>query len=126
MKALLTVTLSILSLSTAWVMPLKRLPVWTVRRALPSDEDIPKSTQLIIDSSVYSPDPGKYSAIRRSIYEALLPLDRGDFRWEMLVPWTNKTLSQNDKIIVFVTFVGMALTGQQILTPSASVGVHLR
>lgn len=26
-------------------------------------------------------------SLRRRIYETLAPLDRGDFRWEMLVPW---------------------------------------
>lgn len=34
------------------------------------------------------PNPGPCS-----VYEALLPLDRGDFRWELLVPWTDKVCS---------------------------------
>ena len=27
---------------------------------------------------------------RRSLYTALEPFDKGDFRWEFLVPWTTK------------------------------------
>jgi hypothetical protein len=87
----------------------------------PSVMDYPevKYSDTPVDSS------GTASELRRSIYKALLPLDRGDFRLEMLVPWTNKTLTRSDKVVVVSTFIALALTGQQVLTPGASFGVHM-
>jgi len=43
----------------------------------------------------------------------------------MLVPWTEKTLTRQDKVIVFVTFLGLAITGQEILTPESTISNHL-
>eukprot|EP00966_Prymnesium_polylepis_P245553 5680738-Prymnesium_polylepis.1 len=63
--------------------------------------------------------------LRRWVYETLLPLDKGDFRWEFLVPWTNKTLTAVDKFIVCSAFIGVAFVSQQLFDPGASVGVHL-
>ena len=63
--------------------------------------------------------------LRRWLYNTLLPLDKGDFRWEFLVPWTNKTLSKKDKFVVCWTFIGVSFTLQSLLNPGASVGVHL-
>ena len=68
------------------------------------------------------------SALRRKVYEALLPLDRGDFRWEFLVPesWRDgKDLTRTDKIIVCSTFIGIAICLQEVFDARASVGVHL-
>ena len=62
---------------------------------------------------------------RRWLYETLEPFDKGDFRWEFLVPWTNKTLTQFDKFIVCSTFIGLSFSLQTVLDPGASVGVHL-
>ena len=59
------------------------------------------------------------------LLRAFEPLDRGDFRWEFLVPWTNKTLSTVDKFIVCSTFIGLSFTLQTLADPGASVGVHL-
>jgi len=50
------------------------------------------------------------------VYDALVPWDRGDFGWELIVPWTNKTLTPMDKIIVCTTFIGMAFGLQQVQT----------
>lgn len=70
--------------------------------------------------------PGRsFDGARRWLYRTLLPLDRGDFRWEFLVPWTNKTLTSVDKFIVCSTFIGSAFTLQSLFDPGASVGVHL-
>ena len=62
---------------------------------------------------------------RRWLYNRLEPLDQGDFRWEFLVPWTNKTLNTMDKFIVCSTFIGLSFTLQTLADPGASVGVHL-
>jgi hypothetical protein len=61
---------------------------------------------------------------RRWLYTSLEPLDKGDFRWEFLVPWTNKTLNTLDKFVVCSTFVGGSFALQTLLDPGASVGVH--
>ena len=53
------------------------------------------------------------------------PLDKGDFRWEFLVPWNNKTLTTLDKFVVCSTFIGLSFTLQTVYDPGASVGVHL-
>ena len=87
----------------------------------PSVMDYP---EVVFPDTLMEP-PSAVSELRRSLYKTLLPLDRGDFRLEMLVPWTNKTLTKTDKIIVVSTFITLALTGQQVLTPGASSGVHL-
>ena len=63
--------------------------------------------------------------MRRWIYNTLAPLDRGEFKWEFLVPWTNKTLTSADKFIVCSTFIGLSFTIQTLADPGASVGVHL-
>ena len=55
----------------------------------------------------------------------LAPLDRGDFKWEFLVPFNNKTLTTLDKFIVCSTFIGLSFTLQTLFDPGASVGVHL-
>jgi len=62
---------------------------------------------------------------RRWLYNTLEPLDKGDFRWEFLVPWNNKTLTTVDKFIICSVFIGMSFTLQSLLDPGASVGVHL-
>ncbi|KAL3927255.1 MAG: hypothetical protein SGPRY_002913 [Prymnesium sp.] len=73
--------------------------------------------------------PNSFEAWRRNIlrsaYETISPVDRGDFRWEFLVPWTNKTLTRVDKFIVCSTFIGSSFTIQTLFDPGASVGVHL-
>uniref|UniRef100_A0A7S2FQG0 Cyclic nucleotide-binding domain-containing protein n=1 Tax=Haptolina brevifila TaxID=156173 RepID=A0A7S2FQG0_9EUKA len=63
--------------------------------------------------------------VRRWLYRRLEPIDQGDFRWEFLVPWTNKTLNSVDKFIVCSAFIGLSFTLQTLLDPGASVGVHL-
>jgi len=63
--------------------------------------------------------------LRRHFYEVLAPIDRGDFRWEFLVPWANKTLTRTDKFIVCSAFIGTSFVAQTLLDPGASVGVHL-
>lgn len=64
-------------------------------------------------------------SVRRWVYNTLEPLDKGDFRWEFLVPFNNKTLSTSDKFIVCSAFIGLSFTVQTIADPGASVGVHL-
>lgn len=66
--------------------------------------------------------------LRQQFYELAAPLDRGDFRWEFLVPpaWRqNKTLTTTDKFVVCSTFIGTSFTIQSLCDPGASVGVHL-
>ena len=63
--------------------------------------------------------------VRRWLYTTLLPLDKGDFRWEFLVPFNNKTLTTVDKFIVCSTFIGLSFSVQTVADPGASVGVHL-
>ena len=63
--------------------------------------------------------------MRRKIYEVLAPIDKGDFRWEFLVPFNNKTLTRTDKFIVCSAFIGTSFTIQTLCDPGASVGVHL-
>ena len=68
------------------------------------------------------------SALRRKVYEALLPLDRGDFRWEFLVPesWRDgKDLTRTDKIIVCSSFVGIAVVLQKLAEPETGFAQHL-
>ena len=62
---------------------------------------------------------------RRWLYTTLEPWDKGDFRWEFLVPWTKKKLSTTEKFIVCSTFIGLSFALQTLLDPRASVGVHL-
>merc|ERR1719163_2230955 len=78
--------------------------------------------------AVVQPDPKPPVlglGVRRWIYNTLAPLDRGEFKWEFLVPWTNKTLTSADKFIVCSTFIGLSFVLQTVLEPRASVGVHL-
>ena len=63
--------------------------------------------------------------LRRWLYYTLEPLDKGDFRWEFLVPFNNKTLTSTDKFIVCSAFIGLSFTLQTLYDPGASVGVHL-
>lgn len=63
--------------------------------------------------------------VRRWIYKQLEPIDQGDFRWEFLVPFNNKTLTTLDKFIVCSAFIGVSFTAQTLFDPGASVGVHL-
>ena len=63
--------------------------------------------------------------VRRWIYKQLEPIDQGDFRWEFLVPFNNKTLTTLDKFIVCSAFIGVSFAAQTLFDPGASVGVHL-
>merc|ERR1719421_355750 len=62
---------------------------------------------------------------RRWLLERLQPLDQGEFRWEFLVPFNNKTLTTLDKFIVCSSFIGVSFVVQTLADPGASVGVHL-
>ena len=63
--------------------------------------------------------------LRRQVYTTLSPIDRGEFKWEFLVPWVNRTLTASDKFIICSTFIGISFTLQTVFDPVASVGVHL-
>lgn len=63
--------------------------------------------------------------VRRQVYTLLKPIDRGDFKWEFLVPWVNRSLTASDKFIVCSTFIGGSFILQTVFDPVASVGVHL-
>jgi len=63
--------------------------------------------------------------LRRKVYTVLKPVDKGEFRWEFLVPWVNRTLTATDKFIVCSTFIGASFVAQTLFDPGASVGVHL-
>ena len=49
-------------------------------------------------------------------------MDKGEFRWEFLVPWVNRTLTATDKFIVCSTFIGASFVAQTLFDPGASVG----
>jgi hypothetical protein len=68
--------------------------------------------------------PAHPSPRSRQVYVTLLPYDRGDFRWEFLAPWSNKTLTPVDKLIICTAFIGSAFGLQQLFEPGSSVGVH--
>lgn len=59
------------------------------------------------------------------MYTLLKPVDKGEFRWEFLVPWVNRSLTTTDKFIVCSTFIGVSFVAQTLFDPGASVGVHL-
>ena len=40
-----------------------------------------------------SPEERLSLSVRRWLYKKIEPLDKGDFRWEFLVPFNNKTLN---------------------------------
>lgn len=63
--------------------------------------------------------------LRRRVYTLLKPVDKGEFRWEFLVPWVNRTLTTTDKFVVCTTFIGVSFVAQTLFDPGASVGVHL-
>ena len=63
--------------------------------------------------------------VRRQVYTLLKPIDRGEFKWEFLVPWVNRSLTASDKFIVCSTFIGGSFILQTVFDPVASVGVHL-
>ena len=70
-------------------------------------------------------EPDFSKRAKRWLYNTLAPLDKGDFRWEFLVPFNNKTLTTLDKFIVCSTFIGLSFAIQTLTDPGASVGVHL-
>ena len=72
-----------------------------------------------------SPEERLSLSVRRWLYKKIEPLDKGDFRWEFLVPFNNKTLTTLDKFIVCSAFIGVSFTIQTLFDPGASVGVHL-
>ena len=106
--------------SAAALQPAGRPPLQA--RLLPSMQRTsaaPVAVQRLTTSNVLS------ARVRRWLYNALEPLDKGDFRWEFLVPFNNKTLTSLDKFIVCSTFIGLSFTVQTVFDPGASVGVHL-
>ena len=49
-------------------------------------------------------------------------VDKGEFRWEFLVPWVNRSLTTVDKVVVCTSFVVASFTLQKLFDPGASVG----
>ena len=49
-------------------------------------------------------------------------VDKGEFRWEFLVPWVNRSLTTIDKVVVCSAFVVASFTLQKLFDPGASVG----
>jgi len=66
-----------------------------------------------------------WNPLRRSVYALLKPVDKGEFRWEFLVPWVNRSLTTVDKVVVCTSFVVASFTLQKLFDPGASVGVHV-
>ena len=116
--AVLAVVASTRLLAECWVAPLA--PPRAAARARG-----PHARRGVARRMAAQPEPSRLRQLRRAVYEAVLPLDQGDFRWEFLVPWTNKTLTTADKAIVGSTFVGVALAIQTAFDNEASTGVHL-
>lgn len=54
----------------------------------------------------------------------LRAIDRGDFRWEFLTPWRQEPLSTIDKLVVCVSFIGIAIVSQALWDPEASIWDH--
>ena len=65
--------------------------------------------------------------VRRFVYQAIEPLDRGDFRWEFLVPWLEEDarMTGPEKAVVAVSFVTLAFALQLQFDPLGSVTDHL-
>lgn len=59
------------------------------------------------------------------ILRKLAPYDRGDFRWEFLTPWLDRDMNKIEKLIVFSSFIFLALTLQGVFDSEASYTVHL-
>jgi len=66
-----------------------------------------------------------WNPLRRNVYALLKPVDKGEFRWEFLVPWVNRSLTTIDKVVVCSAFVVASFTLQKLFDPGASVGVHV-
>ena len=70
---------------------------------------------------------GVSTRVRRFVYRAIEPLDRGDFRWEFLVPWLKEgdELTRREEATVGATFVVAALAVQLAVDPQSSVTDNL-
>lgn len=66
-----------------------------------------------------------FSRLGTAALRAFEPLDRGEFRWEFLVPGREEELSRLDKFIVCSTFIGLALLLQAVFDPGESFADHL-
>eukprot|EP00747_Dinoflagellata_sp_TGD_P181194 gnl/TRDRNA2_/TRDRNA2_34837_c0_seq1.p1 gnl/TRDRNA2_/TRDRNA2_34837_c0~~gnl/TRDRNA2_/TRDRNA2_34837_c0_seq1.p1 ORF type:complete len:398 (+),score=23.91 gnl/TRDRNA2_/TRDRNA2_34837_c0_seq1:136-1194(+) len=64
--------------------------------------------------------------LRRMAYDMLVNLDKGDFRWEFLVPWLeeNRTLTPTEKSIVYATFVTTAMVLQGVIDFEGNIFYH--
>ena len=52
-------------------------------------------------------------------------MDKGEFRWEFLVPWVNRSLTTTDKFIVCSTFIGVTRTLSLTLSRNLSLTLTL-
>ena len=52
-------------------------------------------------------------------------MDKGEFRWEFLVPWVNRSLTTTDKFIVCSTFIGVTRTLSLTLSRNLSLSFTL-
>lgn len=66
-----------------------------------------------------------WAPVRREWLRFLAGFDRGDFRWEFLVPFREEPLTRVDKFIVATSFVALALGVQVLFDREASVWDHL-
>ena len=64
--------------------------------------------------SAMRPRDGVGLQARRWLYYQLESIDKGDFRWEFLVPFNNKTLTTTDKFVVCSAFIGLSFTLQTL------------
>ena len=92
-----------------------------------SDEDEVTPTTSFEPNPLWLSTQTPAQKLRRGLYNTLVPLDRGDFRWEFLVPWLpkDKMMTRTEKFIVFSVFIAIALIVQDRYDKAASISGHL-
>jgi len=102
--------------------------ILNLRTIIPDGSRIIRPKQKdAIDKSLESTLRSIPDTSRRKLYDVLQPLDRGDFRYDFLVPWVEEgTLTSFDKFIITTSFVGVSFAIQWFVENArgASVGVH--
>ena len=66
--------------------------------------------------------PFRLGALPQQCFCLMAQVDKGEFRWEFLVPWVNRSLTTIDKVVVCSAFVVASFTLQKLFDPGASVG----
>ena len=68
--------------------------------------------------------PFRLGALPQQCFCLMAQVDKGEFRWEFLVPWVNRSLTTTEKVVVCSAFVVASFTLQKLFDPGASAGPH--